>query len=187
MQEQAEHMYSHSAVAHTSPSIENLVATQPVTPPEWSYPLRYADNSLFDAGADGDDEKAHIKTHHESPCNRRSTKASRRTLNTYDKSSSFLLSQHSKSFGLLSQSKLRKRTFDNLGFLTAYSSIETTTLTRQGNIITDPSTSKSEKRQKLAVATSHDLTTKRASVCKTAHKKSRKLSDPTYRAHSSSS
>jgi hypothetical protein len=182
MQEQAEHMFSHSAVAHTATSVEQLVFTHPAVPQRLSGLFSRADNCFFDAGEDGDDETTHAETHDKMRRNVRTTEHVQETIKSDGLQCPSFRPQRCEALIPHAQSIPRKRPLDSLSFLSAYSSTEPAVFDQRSSKTVDSSTARLQKRQKLADSTSRDLEAEKTSVRKTGNRKRREIFDQTYRA-----
>jgi hypothetical protein len=170
MQEQAEHIFSHSAVAHTATSVEHLVVTHPAVPQRLSGLFSRADNCFFDAGEDGDDENTHAETHHKMRRNVRTTEHVKETIKLDGVQCPSFRPQRCEALVPRAQSSSRRLPLDNLDFLSAYSSIEPTELDRLSSMMTGASRSRPRKRRRFADSTYRDFEAEKASVRKTIAK-----------------
>lgn len=189
LQEQAEHIYSHSAVSHTIPSADYPLVAQLAVTRASRRRSTNSDGTFFDSGADGDVEKTHTISHWRPHCKIKRKKLANQISTHYTSSISH------------AQSNSRKRSPDNLDFLTTYDDMQPTALDRQSSKPANPSSAKKRRnitdptyRASFSSSSEEDEAgaTKEEQVLeqpahKTPAKKRKRIADPTYRAYFSSS
>jgi hypothetical protein len=137
-QDQAKHMYSHSAIEQPcSPRTNSTKNRRFAHPPPARRPIhrvRPANKIFFDTGADGDTETTSTKSTriHKSQRNSKANKVAKQTLRSHCKPS---------------RSNPWKRTLDSLDFLSAYDDKQPSALDRRNSKTADPSRAK--KRRKI--------------------------------------